>query len=322
MKILALVHGYPPLHNAGAEWMLHEMLLDLKNKGHSVEVFTPETIAYSFEGIEVRNDIWTDTKKAVLSCDLIIGHLHGAGRALNICEYFKKPFIQIIHNTNDYGILRVKHKEAKKEQWVYAIYNSLYTKSEMKYPNPAIVVHPPVDQSRYKIARKGKKLTLINLFDRKGGLFFIELAKLMPDREFLGIEGDYGRQEKCLLPNVTYMANTPDIKKIYSQTRILLMPSQYESYGRTGIEAMCSGIPVIAAPTPGLKESLGNAGIFCQLDSLMKWTDAIKRLDDPEEYKEASKKCFTRVKEIEKGIKKELNNLEIFFSEILEKRTA
>jgi len=41
------------------------------------------------------------------------------------------------------------------------------------------------------------------------------------------------------------------------------MPSQYESWGRVAVEAMASGIPVVAHPTIGLKESCGEAAIYC-----------------------------------------------------------
>lgn len=316
MKVLAIVHGYPPLHNSGAEWMLHEMMVDLQGRGHSVEVIVPGIVDYDFDGIKVRKDEWGYTKKVMLESDLIISHLKQAGRTLNMCEYYKKPFLQLIHNTNYYGILAAKHREVT--PWISVLYNSIYTKSEMNYPNPSIVVHPPVDQKRYKV-KHGKKITLINLFERKGVQFFYDIAKLMPDYEFLGVEGAYGKQERCDLSNVNYMENTPDARKIYAQTRILLMPSMYESYGRTGIEAMCSGIPVIAAPTPGLKESLSDAGIFCKLDSPLKWIEAIKRLDDPEEYKAQSKKCLDRVKDVEKGIREELENMEVFFNKIIQK---
>lgn len=317
MKILAIVHGYPPLHNSGAEWMLHEMMIDMIAHGHTVEVIVPGIVDYDFEGVRVRKDDWTYTKKVMLESDLVISHLKQAGRVLNMCEFYKKAFIKIIHNSNYNDLLSVKHREVN--PWIYVVYNSMYTKSENNYVNPSIVVHPPVNQKRYKV-KHGKKITLINLFERKGVQFFYDIARLMPDYEFLGVEGAYGKQERCNLPNVTYMANTPDARKIYAQTRILLMPSMYESYGRTGIEAMCSGIPVIAAPTPGLKESLGSAGIFCKLDSPLKWIESIKQLDDKEYYKTVSKNCIDRVKDVEKGIREELENMNIFFNEIIQKR--
>jgi glycosyltransferase involved in cell wall biosynthesis len=142
----------------------------------------------------------------------------------------------------------------------------------------------------------------------------------MPDYDFLGVEGGYGRQVKENLKNIEYMDNTPDARKIYAKTRVLLMPSLYESYGRTGIEAMVSGIPVIASPTPGLMESLGSAGIYCNVDSPLSWIEAIKRLDDPKEYKEQSKKCIERAKEVEQETPKELDNFERFLMDIANKR--
>jgi glycosyltransferase involved in cell wall biosynthesis len=348
MKILALVHGYPPVQNAGAEWMLHEMLKFCVERGHGVEVRLPISglKPYNLEGVRVEKDTWEETKESVKTADIIISHLDRAGRSLNVCEFYKKPFIQVIHNSNYYGILASKHRELV-NRFVYVVYNSEFTKVACKYPNPSCIVHPPVDSTRYRVGEKkpakvkikgvktievqtikqedkpvksGKKITLINLFERKGGLFFNDLIRLMPDYEFLGVEGGYGKQEKSNLPNVTYMENTPDARNIYSQTRILLMPSQYESYGRTGIEAFCSGIPVIATPTPGLLESLGDAGIFCSLESPLKWVEAIKKLDDEKYYSEVSKKCIERAKDIEINSEKELNDMVNFFEDVLNKR--
>lgn len=321
MKFLCLVHGYPPFQNAGAEWMVHEMLKFLVANGHKVEVLVPinKIQPYEIEGVYVNVDTYRYTTDAVKNCDMIISHLDRSGKALNYAEFYKKPFVQVIHNTNYYGILTAKHRERGNGRFAYVVYNSEFTKKEMKYPNPSVVVHPPVDPKRYK-TKRGKKLTLINLFERKGSPLFHDLARLLPDYEFLGVEGGYGRQLKENLPNVQYMENTKDAKKIYSQTRVLLMPSLYESYGRTAIEAMCSGIPVIANPTPGLIESMGDAGIFCRNESPLSWVEAIKKLDDPVEYKKASEAATKRAEEVTGGSKKELEDMEQFFMDIIQRR--
>jgi glycosyltransferase involved in cell wall biosynthesis len=198
----------------------------------------------------------------------------------------------------------------------YIIYNSEYVKNTMKYPAPSTVVHPPVDGKRYKVTRRGSKLTLVNLFERKGSLTFQAIARLLPERDFLGVEGSYGKQEKLNLKNIEYMENSPDMKKAYAKTRILLMPSVYESYGRTAVEAMASGIPVIASPTPGLKECLGDAGIFADPLNAEEWVERIKELDDEEKYKEASRKAFDRFREIDQQTKKELIAMENFLFDV------
>lgn len=309
-----LIHAYPPMHHAGAEWMVHEMNRFLVDQGHTVNVLLPITgiDEYDFEGVRVHPDSYPQNRVFLKDADIVISHLDRAGKAFNLCEYYKKPFVFVAHNTNALSI--IKHKPLVRR---YIVYNSEFTKS-MNYPCPAMVVHPPVDPKRYKVVKRGSKLTLVNLFHRKGTLTFQQVARLMPDRDFLGVEGGYGKQEKEAIKNVTYMENTPDMKKVYSQTRILLMPSLYESYGRTAVEAMVSGIPVIAAPTPGLKESLGSAGIFCDADKPEQWVEAIKRLDDTEVYKAQSKKCTDRFKEIEAETKEELKAFESFLFDIYE----
>jgi glycosyltransferase involved in cell wall biosynthesis len=322
MKFVCLVHGYPPFQNAGAEWMLHEINKYLVKSGHSVEVLVPvnKIEPYDIEGIKVNIDNWKSTTEKIKNCDAVISHLDRAGKALNICEYYHKPFIEIIHNTNFHDILNAKHKEKGQGRFVYLVYNSFFTQREMSYSPPSVVVHPPVDPKRYKVKR-GKKITLINLFERKGGHFFQDIARLMPEYEFLGVKGGYGQQiVNDNMPNIEYMENTPDAKKIYSKTRILLMPSLYESYGRTAIEAMCSGIPVIANPTDGLKESCGNAGIFCNIESPLSWVEAIKKLDDIKEYKMASDIALKRVDEIQSEQISELDKMEKFFMDIIFKR--
>jgi glycosyltransferase involved in cell wall biosynthesis len=135
----------------------------------------------------------------------------------------------------------------------------------------------------------------------KGGKLLVEIARRMPDVEFLGVKGAYNKQYTTKgIQNLTYMDQTPYIKSVYGKTDILLMPSKEESWGRTAIEAMSSGIPVIAHPTPGLLESCGEAGIFCDRDDINAWIDAIRRLKtDKEYYNSVSEKCRARAKELD-----------------------
>ncbi|MEU6394827.1 glycosyltransferase family 4 protein [Streptomyces sp. NPDC046939] len=81
---------------------------------------------------------------------------------------------------------------------------------------------------------------------------------------------------------------------VYARTRVVLMPSIYESWGRVAIEACASGIPVIAHPTPGLVEALGEAGIFAYRDDLNAWTDALNHLSRPRHWRAASRRAAAR----------------------------
>jgi glycosyltransferase involved in cell wall biosynthesis len=71
---------------------------------------------------------------------------------------------------------------------------------------------------------------------------------------------------------------------------------------------MSSGIPVIAHPTPGLLESCGSAGIFCDRDDTAAWVREIRKLKEEAEWRRSvSDKCLERAKELEP--KKQLDEM-------------
>ncbi len=47
---------------------------------------------------------------------------------------------------------------------------------------------------------------------------------------------------------------------------------------------MCSGIPVLAHPTPGLTEALGASGWLIDRDDVAMWEKAIRHLAEPGPY--------------------------------------
>ena len=58
---------------------------------------------------------------------------------------------------------------------------------------------------------------------------------------------------------------------VWARTGVLLAPSKTEAWGMAAVEALAHGIPVIAHPTPGLRESLGSAGIMADRDDMNAW---------------------------------------------------
>jgi glycosyltransferase involved in cell wall biosynthesis len=109
------------------------------------------------------------------------------------------------------------------------------------------------------------------------------------------VHGSYGEQIVRALPNVELREHGTDMRAVYRSSRLVLMPSRYESWGRVGVEAMASGIPVLAHPTPGLHESLGEAGIYLDRDDPAAWITAIRELlEEPARWRAASRKARAR----------------------------
>jgi glycosyltransferase involved in cell wall biosynthesis len=94
--------------------------------------------------------------------------------------------------------------------------------------------------------------------------------------------------------NVAIMGPVDDARDIYARTRILLMPSSYEPYGRVGLEAAASGIPTLASDVPGIREALGEAGTFLPVADVGAWVDAVRQLDDRQRYESASLEAAER----------------------------
>ena len=143
---------------------------------------------------------------------------------------------------------------------------------------------------------QGDAITLVNANVNKGVHQFIELAKRMPHRKFLGVKPYYG--ERWLPPspsNIEWIPFDDDVRNILKRTRILLMPSLYESFGRIAVEAMYNGLPVLyskpdpnskapSGTTEGMEEWILPAGIACMRDKPEEWIAAIESLDDVDTY--------------------------------------
>lgn len=318
MKILAYVHGYFPNHNAGAEAMLHQILVDLNNRGHEVAVVTQNPGATEYEGIPIYNATGGRSPKEIELarwCDFIFTHLDFTRIAVSLGKRYKKRVVHLVHNDKQLAYNHVFDTGSA----TLAIANSEWIKKTVKRGIPAVIVNPPTKPDRYSVKTNKEFITLINMNEAKGGKLFWELARVMPERKFLGIKGAYGHQIEFdkKLDNVTILDNTPEIQNIYAQTGILLVPSHYESWGRVAIEASCSGIPVIASPTPGLKESLGEAGIFADPLSVADWVEAIRSLDDEKLYKKKSKQVKDRSVELAEEFDRQMDILEEKLLDIL-----
>ncbi|MEV0830894.1 glycosyltransferase family 4 protein [Nonomuraea rubra] len=311
MRILAKLHAYPPHHNAGAEWAAHSLLRALAARGHRVEVHLSEVTdsrePFALDGVQVIPPApRLDFSKEAKSAGAVISHLENVPSAAAAARGWGRPLVVLCHNT-----FPATFKQTGSGTTALAVYNSEWMAAaageyfdehpKLARPEREVVVRPPVIAADYATT-PGNAITLINLFAPKGADVFWQLAERMPDRQFLAVRGSYGEQVEKSLPNVEVIDNVPGTdmaQLVYARTRILLMPSEYESWGRTGVEALASGIPVIASPTPGLKESLGKAGMFVRRDDVNGWQAAIERLDDTETYAKASAAALRRSKQLD-----------------------
>ena len=317
MNFLLSIHLYPPTHLCGAETMIHGIAKSLISKGHNVRVLLHQANQhriknnYIYEGVDVfpPNDNVIDG--LMRWCDAIFTHLDYTRWTIHAAKLYKKPVFHLIHNSHPYQEVI----DAEKPQ--YIIYNSFWLKDLLNYNFSNFILPPPTDYRDFDLGQDHNKsdyITLINLNKNKGGEIFEQIARAMPHKKFLGVMGSYDEQIIPNLPNVKIVPKSTNIKGYYKETRILLMPSDYESWGITATEAMSTGIPIICTDTPGLLENCGKAAIYVKdRNNIKAWVEAITKLDEKENYSSWSRKAKARAKEHDP--RKKLDELETWIRE-------
>ncbi len=311
LRVLASLHAYPPHHNAGSEWSIHTQLVELVRRGHEVTVWLsqcpPLSGEYALDGVTVvpfaaRPDIGA----AIETADVVVSQLVNVRAAGVLALACRRPFVVVC-------------SLAREEIWREAV---AARASLMVHPSRAahdaavtwltgrqggsagqMVVRPPVFAERYRTV-PGEAVTLINMNANKGGELLWRLALSMPDIRFLGVRGAYDDQIEPPVPvaNLEIVDSVPGARmaeRVYSRTKVLLMPSREEAWGRVGVEAMASGIPVLAHPTPGVREMLGPAGHYADRESPPQWRSALRRLLSRQEYARASALALARSRELD-----------------------
>lgn len=150
------------------------------------------------------------------------------------------------------------------------------------------VVPPVVAPERYLAATRGEKVLFVNPAPIKGVELMFTLAALCPDLPFLVVESwnldptwqRHCRQRAQALGNIDWLAPTDDMRAVYAQARMLLMPSVWEeSFGRTVVEAQLNGLPVLASNRGALPEVVGAGGLTLDPHAdVRQWVDALRRL--------------------------------------------
>lgn len=128
------------------------------------------------------------------------------------------------------------------------------------------------------------------------------MTLLSPDMQLL-LVGDGSRLEECktlatalgVSERVHFLGARSDIPALLQQADIAVQSSHWEGFGLTAIEAMASGLPVIAADVDGLKQVVGSYGLlFAQGDAYMLAQQVKRLITAPSLYQELSEKSVQR----------------------------
>ncbi|MGW8375428.1 glycosyltransferase family 4 protein [Streptomyces sp. ODS28] len=261
---------------------------------------------YEIDGVRViPYQEGADFAAHVQEADVLLSHFENVPLVSGLASARRIPVIVICHDNfaasfhNAAGADLVVYNS----EWIRRDGEIYYARYPQEFlPKRTVVVRPPAIAEEYRTG-PGEHATLVNLHGDKGGDLFCQIAAWTPKWKFLGVRGAYGQQimPPPRLPNCEVadgVSGKGMHEHVYSRSRVMLMPSIYEPWGRVAIEAFASGIPVIAHPTPGLVESLGEAGIFAYRDDVSAWTPALMSLKDPQNWARASHRGKARSREL------------------------
>lgn len=158
-----------------------------------------------------------------------------------------------------------------------------------------LTIPPLVRPDRYRVEPSRIHVTFVCPVPGKGLDVALALAARRPDIPFLFVESwPMHRLDRLVLHarmrrsrNITYRRPTGDMRTVYRDTKLLLVPSRWpEAWGRVVSEAQLSGIPALASLTGGLPESVGPGGVLIDpAADLDRWASALAQIwDDDHEY--------------------------------------
>lgn len=346
MRVALITAASPFEETAGAERTLTWWLSHLSESGFNVDVLTYGTP--SNETVAGCNVHRFDDKCPVsaieqycdeTTVDVVLTQAGWGDIALWAAERHDIPTLLCVMSDFDLNLMNGIAAEAPPTRAV-AVSNDYRDRAAEIYDCSVRTVYQPIDFDYYTVDNvERKSYTMVNPVDLKGGNIFGELAKQRPKEKFLAKMGwmhqrnedfsfdqdiydIYSRtvngyvqppEEPNLsdIPNLEFV-KVGDIRDIYRQTKVLLVPSQWEeSFGRVVIEAMHNGIPVVASNIGGIPEACGDAAMLVdEYESVDVWNSRLDELADEDIYNRYIKKGRERAKEYREQQPQEIKKFE------------
>lgn len=281
------------------------------------------TLAEASKLAELIEDIGID----VIHAHYAVPHATAAVLARDMVHGKKPVVVTTLHGTDvtlvglDRAYLRATQYSIENSDLVTAVSDYLadYTVKEMGVKREIRVIPNAVNLERFK-PRSSPKLR--QRYAHKDEKLLIHVSNFRPVKrvedaiatfakvsEQIGARllmiGDGPERHKAaeladdlgVSGRVSFLGSFPRIEDLLSMTDLFLLPSTEESFGLAALEAMASGVPVVAAATGGIPEVVqdGVAGYLCEardVDAMAK--AALKLLTNEALHEKFSKAARAR----------------------------
>ena len=322
--LLVSDHGYLPDRTGGREVSTHELATRYSNDGHAVTVLTRDHIPgyrpRSIAGAARYSRSWLSRRRSERELRYRVHRSPNVQQSMRelldrhrfdlTVLQFDEPQKNLDFNLPAGSRYAVYIRDAKDIAGMSAATfpgsvalaaNSCFTAAAVgkQIGRDVPVIVPYVEKDRYVTRPDGSFVTFVNPVAVKGAELAFAIAEACPELPFLFVEGWplSGRAQRELtarirrIPNIEYRRRVSDMRSIYRQTRVLLVPSQWaESWGRVVTESHFSSIPVLASHIGGLPESVGCGGMLLPpSEPASIWAEALRELYAPDMHARVSR---------------------------------
>ena len=251
--------------------------------------------------------------------------LHGYAIDKELHPY--SSLVQKIHGRTD---LRWLHQLAIKYADVLTTvsqYTAKLAQQDLNIKKPIKVIYNGVDEQLFfpKKRSAGKEIKVLfsgNLTRRKGAHLLLPIIDRLDKN--ITIYYTSGLRETSQLvnhPRLCALGNIPHNKmpELYRNMDILLFPTVREGHSIAVLEAMASGLPVVASNVASLPEQIthGQGGFLCKLGDIDAFATAIQILADSSLLREQWGLCNRVEVEGKFKLKTMIDNYQMLFDKML-----
>ncbi|MFM7271121.1 MAG: glycosyltransferase [Actinomycetes bacterium] len=150
-----------------------------------------------------------------------------------------------------------------------------------------------IDLSRARVESTREVVLFINPVEVSGRDVAVGIARACPDLRFafseswpLSAEERAWLDTACAgLANIERRARVDDLRVLYGDAKVLLVPYRTNGRPRVILEAGINGIPVLATDLPALTEAVGPGGVAVPVDAGPgEWAQHLRDLLEPARY--------------------------------------
>lgn len=152
-------------------------------------------------------------------------------------------------------------------------------------------------EGNVRSAKRCELLMVSRFHPSKDHATVVRALEMLPKEYTVSFAGAGETMERCkklvadmgLGDRVNFLGYCNNVRELFKEYDIAIQSSNYEGFGIGALEAMASGLPVVASDVPGLREVVSGGGLLFRPEDAEDLASKIRYLEDTEHYRDVSR---------------------------------